>query len=201
MPLLNVTDSQSARRLSASSAAWSGSDGLSLSPVTIWNRLIKIREAEGPEARKALHYQLATGSQLDDALAGLAFLKTVRGVDRTRILVVGHSFWGMLTLLSGERDSTIRAEVSFAARAISWRASQELRQRTLASVDKTSATIMLVFAANDFDTTAGSEISAELDRVHKQHLPRAIVIFWSGWVWIKAPIGRQCTRSSKRCPH
>lgn len=42
---------------------------------------------KGPEARKALHYQLITGSQLDDALAGLAFLKTVPGVDLKRTLI------------------------------------------------------------------------------------------------------------------
>jgi dienelactone hydrolase len=144
--------------------------GLSADQGSFTQDLLKQAETKGPEARKQLHYQLVTGSQLDDALAGLAFLKTVPGVDRKRIAVVGHSFGGMLTLLSGERDPTIRAEVSFAPGAMSWRASQELRQRTLAAVDKSSAPIMLVYAANDFDTTAGSEIAAELDRLHKPHL-------------------------------
>jgi hypothetical protein len=39
----------------------------------------------------------------------------------------------MLTLLSGDHDSNIRAEVAFAAGANSWRTSQELRDRTLAT--------------------------------------------------------------------
>jgi len=111
-----------------------------------------------------------TGSQLDDALAGLAFLKTVPSVDPKRIAIVGHSFGGMLTLLSVEHDSDILAEVSFAAGAKSWHASQELRQRIPASVDKTAAPIMLVHAANDFDTTSSTDIAAELDRLHKRHL-------------------------------
>ena len=76
----------------------------------------------------------------------------------------------MLTLLSGDHDSTIRAIVTFAAGANSWHASKELRQRTLASVDKTSAPIMLLYAANDFDTAPGTEIAAELDRLGKPHL-------------------------------
>jgi dienelactone hydrolase len=132
--------------------------------------LLKQAEAKGPDARKQLHYQLITGSQLDDALAGLTFLKATPAVDPKRIAIVGHSFGGMLTLLSGDHDSTIGAEVAFAAGAKSWRESQELRDRILETVDKTVAPIMLVYAANDFDTTPGNDISAELDRQHKSHL-------------------------------
>src|SRR5215471_6871120 len=118
--------------------------GLSADQGLFMQDLLKQADAKGPEARKQLHYQLVTGGQLDDALAGLAFLKTVPSVDRKRIAVVGHSFGGMLTLLSGDHDSTIRAEVAFAAGTKSWRASQELRERTLAAVGKTAAPIMLV---------------------------------------------------------
>jgi dienelactone hydrolase len=144
--------------------------GLSADQGPFTQDLLKQAEAKGLEARKALHYQLVTGSQLDDALAGLAFLKTVPGVDSKRIAVAGHSFGGMLTLLSGDHDSTIRAEVAFAAGANSWHASQNLRDRTLEAVGKTAAPIMLVYAANDYDTTPGKDIAAELDRLRKPHL-------------------------------
>jgi carboxymethylenebutenolidase len=130
----------------------------------------KQAEAKGAEARKQLHYQLITGSQLDDALAALRFLWAAPDVDPRRIAIVGHSFGGMLTLLSGDHDRTLRAEVAFAAGANSWRVSPELRRRTLAAVGKTQAPIMLVYAANDYDTTPGKDISAELDRLHKSHL-------------------------------
>jgi dienelactone hydrolase len=143
--------------------------GLSADQGPFAQDLLEQAEAKGPEARKHVHYQLVTGGQLDDALAGLAFLKAVPSVDPKRIAVVGHSFGGMLTLLSGEHDSSIRAEVSFAAGAKSWHTSQELRQSTLASVDKTAAPIMLVQAANDFDTTSSTEIAAELNHLHKPH--------------------------------
>jgi dienelactone hydrolase len=144
--------------------------GLSADQGPFMQDLLKQAEAKGADARKQLHYQLITGSQLDDALAGLTFLKAAPGVDPKRIAIVGHSFGGMLTLLSGDHDSTIRAEVAFAAGANSWRASQELRDRTLAAVGKTAARVMLVYAANDYDTTPGKDISAELDRLHKSHL-------------------------------
>ncbi|HMK31145.1 MAG TPA: alpha/beta fold hydrolase [Terriglobales bacterium] len=144
--------------------------GLSADQGPFTQDLLKQAETKGADARKQLHYQLITGTQLDDALAGLTFLKTVREIDPKRIAIVGHSFGGMLTLLSGDHDSTIRAEVAFAAGANSWRASQELRDRTLAVVGKTATPIMLVYAANDYDTTPGKDISAELDRLHKSHL-------------------------------
>jgi len=141
--------------------------GLSADQGPFMQDLLKQAEAKGADARKQLHYQLITGGQLDDALAGLTFLKAAPDVDPKRIAIVGHSFGGMLTLLSGDHDSTIRAEVAFAAGANSWRASQELRDRTLAAVGKTAAYVMLVYAANDYDTTPGKDISAELDRLHK----------------------------------
>jgi carboxymethylenebutenolidase len=144
--------------------------GLSADQGPFVQDLLKQAETKEPEARKQLHYQLITSSQLDDALAGLTFLKAAPGVDTKRVAILGHSFGGMLTLLSGDHDSTIRAEVAFAAGANSWRTSPELQQCTLAAVRKTEAPIMLVYAANDFDTTPGKDISAELDRLHKSHL-------------------------------
>jgi carboxymethylenebutenolidase len=144
--------------------------GLSADQGPFTQDLLKQAEVKGADARKQLHYQLITGSQLDDALAGLTFLKAAPDVDPKRIAIAGHSFGGMLTLLSGDHDSTIRAEVAFAAGANSWHASQELRDRTFAAVGKTAAPIMLLYAANDYDTTPGKEISAELDRRHKSHL-------------------------------
>jgi dienelactone hydrolase len=144
--------------------------GLSADQAPFMQDLLRREEsAKGKEARQQLHYRLVTGEQLDDALAGLAWLKSAAGIDTQRIAIVGHSFGGVLTLLSGEHDSSIRAEVTFGAGANSWRVSQPLRERVLAAVHKTSAPIMLVQAANDYDTTPGTEVAAELDRLHKPH--------------------------------
>src|SRR5215472_8001694 len=144
--------------------------GLSADQGPFTQDLLKQAQARGADARKQLHYQLITGSQLDDALAGLAFLKAAPDVDPKRIAIVGHSFGGMLTLLSGDRDSTIRAEVAFAAGANSWHASQQLRDRILAAIGKTAAPIMLLYAANDYDLMPARDISGELNRLHRSHL-------------------------------
>ena len=103
-------------------------------------------------------------------MAALAFLKTVPGINSHRIAVAGNSFGGQLALLAAERDKTVRAAVTFAAAAGSWERSPELRERLISAIRKTTAAIMLTHAENDFDTTAGSALAAELKRLHKPHV-------------------------------
>lgn len=126
--------------------------------------------AKGREARQHLQFILGITDQLDDVTAALSFLKTVPGVDVKHIAVAGHSFGGQLTLLAAERDGAVRAAVTFGAAANSWERSPELRERLLMAVRKTSAPIMLIHAANDYSTAAGTALAAELDRLHKPHL-------------------------------
>lgn len=91
-------------------------------------------------------------------------------IDARRIAVVGHSFGGQLALLTAGRDNTIRAAVTFAAAAESWERSRELRERLLAAMDKITASIMLIQAANDYSTAPSYALADELERLHKPHL-------------------------------
>ena len=129
---------------------------------------------KGKNAHQRLQFVLLTTEQLEDVTAALHFLKTMPQVDPKRIAVARHSFGGQLTLLLAEQDDTIRAAVTFAAAAGSWQQSPELRERLLTAVRKTSVPIMLIHAANDYDTTPGSTLAAELDRLHK---PYALKIY------------------------
>ena len=117
-----------------------------------------------------MQFVLLTTDHLDDVTAGLLFLKSLPQVDPDRIAVAGHSFGGQLALLSAERDSTIRAAVTFAAAAGSWEGSSELRERLLTAVRKTTVPTMLVYAANDHSVMPGQAIAGELARLAKPHL-------------------------------
>jgi len=127
-------------------------------------------ELKGKEARQHLQFVLLTTDQLDDVMAALAFLKTVPGVNSHRIAVAGHSFGGQLTLLAAERDTTVRAAVTFAAAAGAWDRSPELRERLMTAIRNTKADTMLTHAENDFSTSAGKALAAELERLHKPYV-------------------------------
>src|SRR5258708_14755 len=77
------------------------------------------KAAGGDEARKRWQFALLTTDQLDDVRAGVSFLKKLPAVDPNRIVVAGPSFGGQLTLLAAERDSPLRAAVTFGAAAAS----------------------------------------------------------------------------------
>lgn len=145
--------------------------GLSANQAPFMQDLLQREEvAHGKEARQHLQFILVTTDQLDDVTAALSFLKTAPGIDARHIALAGHSFGGQLTLLAAERDSTVRAAVTFGAAANSWERSLELRERLLTAARNTSVPIMLIHAANDYSTTAGTVLAAELDRLHKPHV-------------------------------
>jgi carboxymethylenebutenolidase len=126
--------------------------------------------AKGKESRQRLQFVLATTDHLEDVMAGLTFLKATPGIDPKRVAIVGHSFGGQLTLLAAERDNTIRAAVTVSAAAGSWQRSPELRERLLSAVDKSTAPIMLIQAANDYSTAPSYALAQELERLHKPHV-------------------------------
>ena len=126
--------------------------------------------AKGKEARQHLQFVLATTDHLDDVMAGLSLLEATPVIDPKRIAIAGHSFGGQLTLLAAERDNSLRAAVAFAAAANSWERSPELRERLLTVVNKATAPIMLIHAANDYSTAPGYALAGELQRLHKPHL-------------------------------
>jgi carboxymethylenebutenolidase len=145
--------------------------GLSADQGTFMQDLLECEQTtKGEQARQHLQFMLATTDQLDDVLAALTFLKATPEIDTKRIAIVGHSFGGQLTLLAAERDNTVRAAVTFAAAAGSWGRSPELRERLRAAVDKATAPIMLIQAANDYSTAPSQALADELERLHKPYL-------------------------------
>ena len=135
--------------------------------------------ARGQDARNRLQVELLESVELDDALAGLAFLRARPEVDARRIAVVGHSFGGSLTLLVAERDSTLRGAVVFSGSARSWPVSPPLRARLLRAVAHIAVPVFLLFAANDYSVAPARAMAAEMARLGKPHQLK-----------IYAPVGR-----------
>jgi dienelactone hydrolase len=125
------------------------------------------RAAKGADAAKQLQLKLMETDHLNDALAGLAYLKKLPYVDANRIAVVGHSFGGSLTILLSERDHTIRAAVNFGGAAASWDDSPYLQERMISAVDQINTPVFFIFAENDYSTNPGKVLSAEMARLKK----------------------------------
>lgn len=125
--------------------------------------------ANGREARNRLQLRLLEADELDDALAGMAFLRALPEVDSRRLAVAGHSFGGSLTILLAERDSSLAAAVDFAGAAGSWESSPQLRARLLAAVASTRVPIFFIHAANDYSVAPGKALAAEMARLGKPH--------------------------------
>jgi len=146
-------------------------EGLSADQGAFIGDIVRREEiSNGEEARKRLQLVLMTTDHLDDVVAGLSLLKNVPEIDANRIAIAGHSFGGQLALLAAERDSTIRAVVTFAAAAGSWEDSSELRERLLAAVRNVTVPIMLLQAENDYSVLPGTAMANELSRLHKPHV-------------------------------
>jgi dienelactone hydrolase len=145
-------------------------EGLSADQGTFIGDILQREEAaKGEEARKHLQFVLMTTDHLDDATAGLSFLKNLPEVDAHRVAVAGHSFGGQLTLLEAERDPAIRAAVTFGAAAGSWDGSAELRARLLAAVGKITVPVLLIHTANDYSVNPGKSMAAEFARISKPY--------------------------------
>jgi len=125
--------------------------------------------AGGQDARNLLQLRLLETDELNDALAGLAFLRALPEVDARRVAAAGHSFGGSLTLLLAERDSTLAAAVDFGGAAASWKPSPELRARLLKAVDGTKVPVFFIHAANDYSIAPGEALAAEMKRLGKPH--------------------------------
>jgi dienelactone hydrolase len=128
----------------------------------------------GPRARNSLQLALLEGDEMRDALAGLAFLRSISQVDQRRIGVVGHSFGGSLAILEAERDPGIRAVVAFGAGGYSWNRSPALRARLTCAVARMRAAALFVHASNDYSIRPGQRLAAEMDRLGK---PARLMIY------------------------
>jgi carboxymethylenebutenolidase len=126
--------------------------------------------AHGQEARNKLQLELLENREMSDAIAGLTFLRALHDVDPRKVVLVGHSFGGSLTLLLAERQPNLRAVVIFSAAGYSWDRSPELRARLLAAMAHIAMPVFFIHAANDYSLAPGKALDARLQQIGKPHL-------------------------------
>jgi dienelactone hydrolase len=103
----------------------------------------------GQAAGLRLGVHLLETSQVDDQLAGLAFLKRQAFVDTTRLVVSGCSFGGIQTIFGAARHVGYRAAVSISPAALSWNNSPDLQARLKDAVSRIDIPVFLIQPAKD----------------------------------------------------
>ena len=128
------------------------------------------RTTNGDDAANRLQHKLLEGEQLDEERNGLAVLRSLPGVDTSRVAIVGHSFGGSLALLLAAEDPSIRAVIIFGGAAASWVRSSYLRESLFSAVRKLSNPVFFVYADNDYSTAPGKVLDSAVASQGKTHL-------------------------------
>ena len=123
----------------------------------------------GQEARNTLQLRLLENRDMDDALSGLKFLRSLPYVDARNIALVGHSFGGSLTVLLAEREPNLRAVVVFSGAGYSFDRSPALRARLLTAIDRIAAPVFFIHAENDYSLSSGKVLDARREQIGKPH--------------------------------
>jgi len=135
----------------------------------ISDQVAQVRQSQGAEAARQFFVQQMTGPQLDDQLAGLAYLKSQPYVDGNRLAVVGCSYGGIETLFAAERGAGFKAAVAESPGAESWEGNPALQARLLQAVDAINIPVFLLHPEKDASVAPGYTLGAEFQKLGKPY--------------------------------
>jgi carboxymethylenebutenolidase len=125
------------------------------------------RQQDGVHAAAVTMMRRLEGDQLDDQVAGLAWLRRQPFVAAGRVAVAGNSFGGIETVLGAERE-TYCAAVDASGGAETWAKAPELRASMLRAARAARCPVLFFQAANDYDLSPSQELSAAMRDAGKQ---------------------------------
>ena len=125
------------------------------------------RKSKGLDAANRMTVHLLETEQLDDQLAGLAYVKRLAFVDTGRIAVAGCSYGGIQTLLGAERNVGYKAAISISPAALSWARNPFLQQRLVESVRGINIPVLLLQPARDASLEPSRVLGREATRLGK----------------------------------
>jgi carboxymethylenebutenolidase len=114
----------------------------------------------------------ALRAELRDVMSAVDWVAGRPEADRQRMVMLGSSFGGVLTVLALGEDSALRAGVSFAGPSMTWPQAPALQRAMLAAVASGHAPLFLAQAYNDNSLAPTYAIGAELARIGRTHETR-----------------------------
>ena len=127
---------------------------------------------EGLDAARRMVVRLLETEQLDDQLAGLAYVKQLAFVDSRRLAVAGCSYGGIQTLLGAEKDVGYQAAISISPAALSWAHNTFLQKRLIRSVQDIDIPVLLLEPARDASLEPSRALGAEAARLGKRFMTK-----------------------------
>jgi len=122
---------------------------------------------EGLDAARRMVVHLLETEQLDDQLAGLAYVKRLAFVDSRRLAVAGCSYGGIQTLLGAEKNVGYQAAISISPAALSWADNSFLQKRLIQSLQGINIPVLLLQPAGDASLEPSRVLGAEAARLGK----------------------------------
>ncbi len=114
----------------------------------------------------------ALRAELRDVTAAVSWVVERPEVDTRRIVMLGSSFGGVLTVLALGENTELRAGVSFAGPSQTWPQAPALQRVLLAAIATGQAPLFLAQAYNDNSLAPTYAMGAELARLGRPHETR-----------------------------
>jgi len=99
--------------------------------------------------------------EADDVIAAAEFAKTLPGADASRIVVMGWSFGGIVSVFAASRSALFRAVVDQAGGALSWDGSPQLQTSLKEAAGKIRVPLLGMVAENDRTTESVKSVVSE----------------------------------------
>ncbi len=113
-------------------------------------------------------------SEADDAVAAIAYLRSVPFADNNRIGIMGWSFGGIVTMLSISRSPEFKVAVNQAGGAQTWTHSRSLRQELTGAAQKTNTPVLLLVAISDSTTDSVATLAPYLKA---RNVPHKLIVY------------------------
>ena len=136
---------------------------------SIMDQVQQEQNSKGDAAAQQLFVQLMEGSQLDDQLAGLTYLKSQSFVDKDRLAVAGCSYGGIQTLLAADKGAGYKGAVAISPGSESWDNNKYLQQALTNAVSAINIPVFLIHPEKDTSVAPGYVLAQEFLKLGKAY--------------------------------
>lgn len=125
------------------------------------------RDRNGEAAAQELFAKLMATEQLDDQLAGLAYLENQPFVDREHIGVMGCADGGVQAILGAAANRGYKAVVAVSPASEDWAANLPLQTELLQAISTINVPVYMMHASQDANKDPGRTLAKEFERLGK----------------------------------